>query len=368
MSEDTAARLARAEILIDLGRPAEARAAIARILAAEPDHERAQRMLVRCLLQLNDPLALDAARRAVQLAPDGEHAYRLASLAHGKAGQHSAAVLHAREAVRLAPEEWRTHHVLTSALLQSDPAQAYAAGQVGVRVGPHEPSMHLVLGLAAMRSGATMRATEAFHQVLRLDPDNAMARNNLAVLDLRANRFGQAIGGFGSALAADPRLDLARRNIDAAVVSMLLKLRYGALLSELVAFQFFDTRLSGEARPAAAGLLAVWFATTVWGVTRVPRRLRRYVLGTFRRRGRAAFIGIVLAIAALGLVLGPLTGLIGIGAGLNLGLTAAVLSAGELFWHSRRGLRVRRRASRLRERIRPAADPGFQEPEPQIEI
>jgi Flp pilus assembly protein TadD len=345
---DTAARLAKAEFLIDLGRPQEARSAIAGILAAEPDHERAQRMLVRCLLQLNDPDCMAAAGRAVELAPDSEHAHRLASLAHGKAGLHPGAVLHAREAVRLAPEEWRTHHVLTSALVPTDPGEAFAAGLAGVRVGPNEPSMHLVLGLAAMRSGRTARAAEAFHQVLSLDPDNAMARNNLAVLDLRANRYGQAIGGFGSALAADPRLDLARRNIDAVVISMLLKLRYGALVGELVVFQFVGSRQPGHTRPAAGGLLLVWALAAGWGVSRIPRALRGYAVGIFRRRRRAAFLCAVLALAGVGLVLGPLLLVVSPSAGLFLGMVAAVLSAGELVWFSRGRTRLSRRFARRR--------------------
>src|SRR5205085_1970848 len=95
-----------------------------------------------------------------------------------------------------------------------------------LRVGPNAASMHLAYGEAALACKLADEAARAFEKVLALDPANAPARNNLAILDLRRNRFGKAIDGFGSALRADPRLDLARRNIDVVGLAMLLKLRY----------------------------------------------------------------------------------------------------------------------------------------------
>jgi tetratricopeptide (TPR) repeat protein len=342
---DLTTRTARAEQLVELGRAAEARSQIAAVLAAEPDNVRAQRLLVRCLLQLGDPQSLDAARRAVALAPDSEHSHRLASLAHSKAGLHDDAVRHAREAIRLAPAEWRTHHVLTCALVETDPEAAFAAGTEGVRIAPHEPSMHLVLGLAALRTRRNVRAGNAFRTVLSLDPGNAMARNNLAVLDLRANRFGDAMDGFGSALAADPRLDLARRNIDTVAVSMLMKLRYIVLLSELLVFQMVATRVP-EPDPVVAGaLLGAWAALAGWGYRRIPRRLRSYSLGVFRRRRRTTVIGTVIALAAIGVVIGPGLGIVSSTVGLSFGAAAAFISLAEIFCCSKRGARVGRAVS-----------------------
>jgi tetratricopeptide (TPR) repeat protein len=345
-SGDPAARTARAEQLLELGRAAEARSQIAMVLAAEPGNGRAQRLLVRCLLKLGDPQSLGAARRAVTLEPDNEHSQRLASLACAKAGLSEEAVRHAREAVRLAPAEWRARHVLTSALVETDPEAAFAAGTEGLRVGPHEPSMHLVVGLAALKARRNARAREAFRTVLSLDPGNAMARNNLAVLDLRANKFGDAMEGFGSALAADPRLDLARGNIDTVALNMLIKLRAVVLIGILIAFQVLLNRPTGPDAAtvdvvAAAALLTMWAVTAGWGYSRIPRRFRRYALGVVRRRGRAAVIATAIAAAVIGVVIGPLLHLVSSSAGITLGSGVAVaITAAELIWYSKRRVRV----------------------------
>lgn len=330
-SDDPAVRAVRAERLLELGRPEQARAQITLVLAAAPDDAAAHRLLVRCLLNLDDPGALDAALRAVSLAPDHEQGYRLASLACIKAGMDEQAVMHAREAVALAPHEWRAHHVLTRALTRPDPYAAYEAGLVGRQLAPHEPAMHLVVGLAALKSGRTDRAEESFRKVLQLEPDNATARNNLAVVDLRSGRFGAAMDGFSAALTADPRLHLARGNLDAVVLTLLTKLRYIMVVSEFVAFQL----IAGEPRldlPAAVALLAGWAGLIGWGWTRIPRRLRRYSLGVFRRRGRAALYGAVLLAAVAGLVIGPVAGLVSTGTGLDLASFAALTIVADLVW------------------------------------
>ena len=99
---------------------------------------------------------------------------------------------------------WQAHHVLASALTKGEPLSALQVAGRGLTLAPSEPSMHLVHGLAAMEAKMTGLARASFLKTLELDPDNASARNNLAVLDLRQNRFAKAVTGFGSALSADP--------------------------------------------------------------------------------------------------------------------------------------------------------------------
>ena len=332
---DTAARTARAEHLLGMGRAAEARAQIAPVLASEPGNAAAQRMFVRCLLQLDDPETLNASKRAVVLAPDEEQSHRLASLAHTKAGLHDLAIQHAREAVRLAPHEWRTHHVLTHALTEVNPEAALVVGAGGIRVAPHEPAMHLAVGLAALKARHNAQAKESFRTVLRLDPANATARNNLAIVDLRAGRFGTAMHGFGAALAADPKLDLARGNIDAVTVTMLMKLRYLVIVSEFLAFQLvLDIR--PDAIPmVAALLLASWAGLAGWGYSRIPARFRRYAVGMVRRRRRAAVCAAVILIAAIGVAIGPLLGIVRPDLGVELSAFAALSVIADAFWYSR---------------------------------
>ena len=329
--DDPALRAARAERLLELGRAADARAQIALVLAAVPDDAAAQRLLVRCMLNLDDPAALNAATRAVQLAPEHEQGHRLAALACIKAGLDEQAITHARHAVALAPHEWRTHHVLIRALTRPDPQAAYDAGLTGRRLAPHEPAMHLVVGLAALKAGLTDRAEESFRKVLQLEPDNATARNNLAVVDLRSGRFGAAMDGFSAALTADPRLHLARGNLDAVVLTLLTKLRYIIVATEFVAFQLIANRPVLN-RAVAVGLLVCWAGLIGWGWTRIPPRLRRFSLGVFRRRRRAALYAAVLLTAVVGLVIGPVAGVVSTSVGLDLAAFAALTILGDVLW------------------------------------
>jgi tetratricopeptide (TPR) repeat protein len=315
---DPVLRLARAEQLLELGRAAEARAQVATALAGEPDNASAQRLLVRCLLRLDDPGALDASKRAIVLAPDNDQSHRLASLAHARAGLHDLAVQHARESVRLAPYEWRTHHVLTHALTETDPEAALAAGLTGVQIAPEEPSMHLVHGLAALKARRNKQAKESFRTVLALDPGNATARNNLAIADLRTGRFGEAMDGFGAALAADPRLGPARGNIDAVSITMLMKLRIIVILSSLLVFQLLPATGPVSAREAAGVLLALWAGLIGWGYTQVPRRMRRYAIRVFRRSPRATISAVAVLGAAIGITIGPLLGLVSVQTGVDI--------------------------------------------------
>jgi Flp pilus assembly protein TadD len=326
VNREHAIGIARAEQLLELRRPEEAKSQIALVLAAEPENATAQRVLVRALLQLKDPKAPMAAVRAIALAPDSEHGYRLASVAYTKAGMYEEAVGYARDAVRLAPHEWRAHQALANALLKQHPEKALEAAVNGVSLAPEEPGMHLAVGLAAMRTGHEGQARDAFTTVLKLSPDNPDARNNLAVLDHRANKFGAAIDGFGAALATDPRFDLARGNIDVVVIDMLINLRIVMLLSLFLA-ERARSNLGGLAdQTLAVGILAVWGGTALWGYTRVPARLRRYALDIFRRRRRAIVIGVGIAAMVAGLVIGPLLGVVSAGLGMLLGSAVGLVS------------------------------------------
>jgi tetratricopeptide (TPR) repeat protein len=107
---DDSGSLARAEALVELRRYAEAESVLGHVLAAGPDDDRAW-----CVLALvHDGLGhaarmLEAANRAVALAPDHELGHRLASIALARLEQPEEAVRAAAEAVRLDPHGWRTH-------------------------------------------------------------------------------------------------------------------------------------------------------------------------------------------------------------------------------------------------------------------
>jgi tetratricopeptide (TPR) repeat protein len=61
------------------------------------------------------------------------------------------------------------------------------------------------LGAAYAEAGDDGAARAAFSEALRIDPRDARALENLAVLEFRASRYAEALGPVERALAIDPR-------------------------------------------------------------------------------------------------------------------------------------------------------------------
>lgn len=139
--------------------------------------------------------ALQAAQRAAALATTAEWPHRLASIALTELGRHAEAVAAAREAVRLAPGEWRGQIALAEALgaggAMRDPQrpeghQAVAAAKRAVELAPAEPRCFEVLGDIALRAARWDIAEQAYLAALRLDPGNQHATLNLKLVHERA--------------------------------------------------------------------------------------------------------------------------------------------------------------------------------------
>jgi hypothetical protein len=113
----------------------------------------------------------------------------LCSLALGELGRQSEAVISAREAVRLRPEDWRAHITLAEALMVEAPARAVEAAQRAVDLAPHEPRTYEILGDTAAGSGQRDLAERAYRSALQLDARDDHARKGLAALG--ADRIAQ---------------------------------------------------------------------------------------------------------------------------------------------------------------------------------
>ncbi|WHT20687.1 tetratricopeptide repeat protein [Crossiella sp. CA-258035] len=151
--------------------------------------------------------ALQAAERATELAPDAEAPHRLRGIALTELGRHAEAVAAAREAVRLAPGDWRGQVALAEALgaggAMLDPQrpeghQAVAAARRAVELAPAEPRCFEVLGDIALRATRWDIAEQAYLAALRLDPGNKHAKLNLDLVRKSA-KSGQAPAPSGSA-------------------------------------------------------------------------------------------------------------------------------------------------------------------------
>jgi tetratricopeptide (TPR) repeat protein len=237
-SSDSASQLQRAKAALDLRRPEEALRQIDRALAVAPQDDRAWCLRAQAMLQLDRPAeALTDARRASGLDPNEEWSRRLASVALVNLGRNEEAVAEAREAVRLAPTLPIVRVQLAQAMgtLPHLRRAAYDEALAAVTLDPTEPECHLVVADTARKLGWTSQAEAAYRQVLAMDPSNAAAMNNLAVLRLQQGRTGEALSGFTAAAANDPRLEVARRNVEVTAWKLLQRVTLALWLTTWVA-------------------------------------------------------------------------------------------------------------------------------------
>ncbi|HEX8509754.1 MAG TPA: tetratricopeptide repeat protein [Propionibacteriaceae bacterium] len=287
------ASLARAEMLVSLGRQEEALAALAAVLAAEPDNGYALCMQAQAQLQLDRPdEARAAAEAAMKADPSAEWPVRLLSIALRELGEQPRAVELATASVRMEPNLWEPRAILALAMSEAKASRPRArrVAHTAIRIAPNEPQPYFVLGLVADRMGRYADAETAYRHALRLDPQHAAARNNLSVILSRRRDYIGAARGFTEAAVGDPRLDIARRNVDYVVIQLVQR-------AQLVVLAATFAALTGPrllAIPShwvsfAAAVLGVLVIT--WSVVRfaraTPRRLHRY-LSTLPGRDRLA--------------------------------------------------------------------------------
>ncbi|MFI9381442.1 tetratricopeptide repeat protein [Kutzneria sp. NPDC052558] len=293
--------IARARTLIDLGRHEQAKAELAKALADDPGSTEAWCLLAQCEQKVGDIAAMRyAAGQALASNPDSEWAHRLQSLALHKLGRHMDAVDTAREAVRLAPHQWQQYVVLVTAMiprLDLYRAEAVEAADRAVELAPQHAETHLTRGVLAGAQGNLPDAERNYREALKLDPENAAARNNLATIQLRGNDLEAATAGFAAALAENPRLQVARDNIDLVCRRVL---RGARLAAQTVFVGAAFVTLSSEGGPAfpatvAALLVVFWLVMVLRLVRRLAKPVRAHLRSELRHDRR--YIPIMLSIA-----------------------------------------------------------------------
>ncbi|MFI7699138.1 hypothetical protein [Nonomuraea sp. NPDC049480] len=134
--------------------------------------------------------ALDAARRAADLDPGAEWAYRLMSLAHERLGRDADAVPPAERAVELARGSWQARLRL-AAILRRTPGrwrEAVEHAELARRFAPEEADPEVMLGDLALLRGDHAGAESAYRAALAADPGHPQAGANLALALLRWER------------------------------------------------------------------------------------------------------------------------------------------------------------------------------------
>ncbi|EFL26186.1 translation initiation factor IF-2 [Streptomyces himastatinicus ATCC 53653] len=266
---------AQAAALIELDRYDQAKELLARRLAGDPDDVRAWARLAVCHNHAEDfEDALHAAQEALRRAPEDFATHRIRSYALRRLGRADEAVAAAREAVRILPDHWAGYVTLSEALIgQREWSQMYEAAVTAVRLGPEETETHHGLWRAALVTGRQDVCDQAVREVLRLDPSNAWALQQVATRKAAAKdaKLPEVAQGYAQALAAAPGNEGLRKGLEGTLFRMVRGTRWLALLCLLIAVltaRVFPTEDDPTALPAPLGtrLYALVLMGVVWAV------------------------------------------------------------------------------------------------------
>jgi tetratricopeptide (TPR) repeat protein len=178
--------VARAAALFERVDPAKAAALLEQVLAADPASAEGWILLARVRLVLDDvDRALDAAAKAIALAPEDARPLAMASRALTLLGRHEDAVTMAYRAVIVDPKNPLWHDRVAWALLAADRqlADAEQAARTAIGLNANEAHYYFTHGVALDALGHADQARQALLISLRLEPENPVAQHRLAVLN-----------------------------------------------------------------------------------------------------------------------------------------------------------------------------------------
>lgn len=289
--------LERVQTLVDLNRYEEARTRLTQLLGSEPNFAPAWYLFALAQLALGDDnAALDAADRVTALEPESEvpHILRSAALQNLR---RPGAIEAARKAVSLAPDSWPAHARLAEALAAANqnPDAVLAAAARAVELAPNEAHAHYLLGSAYEMRNDQAEAERCFRQALALSPESADAHQGLARGHLpasggtlqffNAGRLAAAASGFRDAVGADPRGETAVANVEVAIrafVGITSSLVAVIAWASAIVVRFSEHSVVSQVVPPVLVVIPVGYAFLF--LSNAPRELRR-------RARRVAFGG-----------------------------------------------------------------------------
>lgn len=283
--------------------PAAAMRLLGPYLAGEPDDWYANCLAAQALIALEEcERSLELSRRAAQLNPTDDWPVRLQAIAHRNLGNTAMASWSARRSVLINPANWQTHYLVANTDLWADQVGPHtmAAATKARELAPDEPSTHNLVGQVALALGKSRLAIRSLEQALRLDPENSIARHELARAHLRRFRLAKSVTGFLAVGRMDPTIPQTRINLHAIAVRTVQLLHYLIVAACL---------LSPISAPVSAALvLLIVLGGLLWARNRGGPALLRFVAGIPRRDPLlAVWAGLVLVAGALLVLRGALT-------------------------------------------------------------
>lgn len=207
--------LARAEMLLQQSRPAEAEREARLALAEDPENAFAHALLALSgVAQERAAEALASAQTAIGLAPATAYMHYVHAYVLHRLDRSREALAAIDEAIRLSPEDEESFALRASIqLARRDWTAALADAEAGLKINPEHVRSANLRAMALVNLGRKAEAAATGEYALQRDPQNALAHANQGWTCLHRNEPRQAQVHFREALRLDPELEYARHGM-----------------------------------------------------------------------------------------------------------------------------------------------------------
>jgi tetratricopeptide (TPR) repeat protein len=207
--------LARAQLLLQQSRPADAERELRLGLAHEPRSPELLALLALSLVELDRPAdAVAAANDAVGLAPDIAYFHYIRGVVMHRLERHAEALLAARETVRLDPSNEDGFALLAAVHLSlREWSQALEAAENALALNPEHVHSANLRSVALVNLGRKAEAAETMDFALKRAPEDGYSHANQGWNYLHRNDPVKAQEHFREALRLEPDLEHARQGM-----------------------------------------------------------------------------------------------------------------------------------------------------------
>jgi tetratricopeptide (TPR) repeat protein len=151
-------------------------------------------------------------------------------------GYHKEAAGLAEIAVQRAPFSDTCYSQLAQALARDrrQHQRAREAARRALDLAPNRPLSHVAAGNIELHAGQKAEARRHYRRALELDPTDAAAQTNLAILSGAQRNFGHALGSLQALLAVEPGDTRARELFDRFIQTAAIDLLWAATFAALI--------------------------------------------------------------------------------------------------------------------------------------
>jgi len=204
------------------GRLAQAEEIYRRILARQPDHAEALRLLGTLAAQSGRwDAAVELLRKAIGVKPDNAQAHNNLGNALARLGRIDEAVAAYRQSIRVKPDYADAHYNLGRVLQGAEKTEeAIASYRQAIQLKPDFAEAHNNLGNAMRDRGQVEEAMAAYRRAIQLKPDHAEAHTSLGDALQQTGHVEEAIIAYEQAIGLKPGLAKTHSNLGNAFREM----------------------------------------------------------------------------------------------------------------------------------------------------